>query len=71
MVLEVSSVQVSGLVFAVIGGGTLTAVGAGLYRLGSTIGSLTRALEGFDERLQIVEHSVMGTDVPNMHPADK
>lgn len=58
--LATSSVSISGLVFAVIGGGTLTAVGAGLYRLGNTIGNLTRALEGFDERLALVESKLDG-----------
>jgi len=66
MVLEASSVPVSGLIFAVIGGGALTAIGAGLYKLGNTIGSLTRALEGFDERLQLLESKIVGTPPPKV-----
>lgn len=48
----------SSLVLAVIGGGTLSAVGAGLYKLGSTLGGLTRAMRGFEQRLTQVEATV-------------
>lgn len=48
----------SSLMLAVIGGGTLSAVGAGLYKLGSTIGGLTKAIRGFEERLSDVEATV-------------
>ena len=46
------------LLIALIGGGTLSAVGAGLYKLGSTLGGLTRAMQGFEQRLSDVETAV-------------
>ena len=53
-----SVIDNSSLVLAVIGGGTLSAVGAGLYKLGSTLGGLTRAMRGFEQRLSEVETTV-------------
>ena len=58
------AIDTTQLVLAIIGGGAVTAVGAGLYKLGATIGDLTRAVQGFDERLQHVEDAVASCPGP-------
>ena len=45
--------DVAAILGAVATGGI--SIGAGLYKLGNTLGSLTRAVQGFEARLELIE----------------
>ena len=53
-----AAINTGTILLALIGGGTLTAVGGGLFKLGQTMGDLTRAIQSFDNRLEVIEDRI-------------